>query len=97
MVGIPIIDMACFSGVCKDAYELPGARAGYNILHRFAASAVSDIISFDHTKAEKLFVFGQALQCALSARFRINSEQAKARVLFDLSCRHARSFLARND
>lgn len=94
VVGIPVIDMACFSGVCRDAYELLGAREGYNILHRFAVSIVPDIISLDRAKAKKLFAFGRALQCVLSARFRINREQVKARALFNLSCRHVQSFLS---
>jgi len=86
--GIPIIDLACFAGVARDAYHLPGSEEGYQLLKDFALLTVSRILSIDSHTAQRLFSLGRFLQCLLSVRFRIETEPEKAKVLFDKSRRY---------
>lgn len=72
ILGIPIIDIACFAGVAKDVYNLPSSDNGYKLLHSFAISNVANLLGLSETQAEKIFILGRSIQCSLSARFRIN-------------------------
>lgn len=93
VVGIPIIDLACFSGVARDAYQLPGSAEGHDILYSYAIEHVSSILGINSTEAIRIWHFGRALQCALSARFRIDSDEGKSMSLTQLSEDHLRMFL----
>lgn len=81
ILGIPIVDMACFAGVAM-AYNLPGAVDGYKIMKEFAINKISFMIGVDKRSASKLFSLGRLLQCLLSARFRIKTDLLKAKVIF---------------
>lgn len=81
--GIPIIDLACFAGVARDAYELPGSEEGYQLLKGFSLQTISEMLHLHKDTAQRLFYLGRVLQCLLSVRFRIKSESDKAEALFD--------------
>jgi len=93
LIGVPIVDMACFAGVARDAYKLPGSIEGYDIMKRFALETISEIIILEKTLAQKIFLFGRALQSALSSRFRIDTERKKAQELFKSSCCYCSMFV----
>lgn len=76
--GIPIIDLACFAGTSRDVYNLPGSIRGYQALHVYATDYLSLILDINKENAEKLFAYGRALQMAISAKVRIESNPAKA-------------------
>lgn len=82
VVGVPIIDLACFGGVVRDAYELPGAIEGYQLLHKLALEYVGPLLEISREDAERIFNMGRVLQCFLSARFRRESDPDKAKHLF---------------
>lgn len=81
ILGIPIVDMACFAGVAR-AYNLPGAVDGYKIMKEFATNKISFMIGVDRHLALKLFFLGRLLQCLLSSRFRIKTDPIKAKAIF---------------
>ncbi len=89
VIGIPIVDLACFAGVARDAYGLPGSDQGYKELETLALNVLPRILELNESPARKFFTFGRALQCALSARFRLESDPARAAALAGIS----RSFL----
>jgi len=74
LLGIPVIDLACFAGVARDAYHLPGSRLGYMVLRKLALWEVPKIIGLGSEECARLFFFGRALQCSLSSRFRIEKD-----------------------
>lgn len=90
LLGIPIIDMACFGGVAKDAFALPGPVEGYDILKNFAINDISSLLKIDKTTAEAIFYLGRALQMALSSRFRLKTEADKSHQFFEKSCGYCR-------
>lgn len=77
-LGIPVLDLACFAGVARDAYALPGSTQGYEVLRKFALQEVPALLHVCRVDAERLFVLGRALQCALSARFRLSTDVERA-------------------
>jgi len=81
VLGIPIIDMACFAGVVK-AHHLPEANKGYKIIEKFATDKIPAILSIPQKSAYKLFCLGRLLQCFLSIRFRIDTKPRQAKSLF---------------
>lgn len=76
--GLPLIDLACFSGVSLDSYHLPGSEQGYRVIENFALQEVSRLLELDEASAQKIFNYGRAFQLAMSAKVRINSEPEKA-------------------
>jgi hypothetical protein len=82
VIGIPIIDLACFAGVARDAYELPGSHAGYQILVELALKSVPEILQIPNDTAVNIFNASRVLQLFLSARFRIKNNFKKAEILF---------------
>lgn len=78
-LGVPILDLACFAGVARDAHKLPGAEAGYDTLRAFALLEVADLLDIKRDQGELLFGLGRALQLGLSGFFRLESEPAVAR------------------
>jgi hypothetical protein len=85
VIGIPIIDLACFGGVARDVYCLPGSKEGYLLLEKFALGKVSEFLMIKEGVARAFFNLGRALQCALSSRFRLESEPEKAQSFYDMS------------
>lgn len=79
--GIPIIDLACFSGVAL-AHDLPASKEGYVAIKEFATKSVAEILSIGEAEANQLFFLGRFLQCLLSARFRIDSDIEQAEYFF---------------
>lgn len=79
IMGIPIIDMACFGGLVK-LYGLPRGNEGYEEFRKFATGDVADILCIPKVQAEKIFYLGRLFQCFMSIRFRHekNPEQAIA-------------------
>jgi len=73
-LGVPILDLACFAGVARDAHKLPGAEAGYDTIRAFALLEVADLLDISKGQAELLFGLGRALQSGLSGYFRLESE-----------------------
>jgi len=78
--GNPIIALACFAGVSRDIYCLPGAIEGYELLHRLATTKVADLLELADNQAESIFNLGRALQFSLSSRFRIEKDPGLAEV-----------------
>ena len=93
LVGVPIIDLACFAGVSLCAYALPGAEEGYAILKAMACEFVADLLHLPRNQAERLFAFGRALQSAHSARFRVEKNPDLAREFAKESIRFLDAFL----
>ena len=81
VLGIPIIDMACFAGLIK-VYDLPQSKEGYSMLREFALTKILSILNIPEKLAYKLFFLGRVLQCFLSAKFRVNSNLNQARKIF---------------
>lgn len=77
-------------------YVLSGSSIGYILLEHFATNIIPDMLGFGRKMAISLFEFGRALQCSLSARFRIKTDFEKASLLYNLSCDHCRMFLYLN-
>lgn len=82
VVGIPIVDLACFAGVVRDVFVLPGSSDGYEILHELATRKVPQLLEIEIGQGEKLFDLGRTLQLFLSARFRIANEKSRAREFY---------------
>src|SRR3989338_5462483 len=93
LIGVPIIDMACFAGVARDAYELPGSVKGYEIIQNFAIEKIPEIIRLNKDVAKSIFFLGRSLQCALSSRFRIGKGDGRDVYFFEMSCYYCNSFL----
>lgn len=85
-LGLPIIDLACFAGVARDAYHLPGNDKGYAHLERLATRRVARLFGITRQAGEKYFALGRLLQSFLSARVRIQSDPVQARTLYDIGC-----------
>ncbi len=83
VLGIPIIDLACFGGVVRDAYKAPGTIEGYKLLYDFAMGQVASLLEVSNEIAKKVFFLGRVLQCFLSARFRMEKEPTQALALFN--------------
>ncbi|HII71170.1 TPA: hypothetical protein HA265_00255 [Candidatus Woesearchaeota archaeon] len=66
--GVPIVDIACFAGVCRDSYNMKGAKTAYDRMKEFALD-LSTGFGMTRVQAESLFYLGRALQASLSARF----------------------------
>lgn len=81
VVGIPIIDMACFAGLIR-LYNLPEADEGYRMFQEFALTKIPPILHIPEELANKLFLLGRVLQCFLSTRFRLVSDPSQARQMF---------------
>lgn len=78
VLGIPIIDIACFAGVSRDVYDLPASKEGYELLYDFAVKQIADFLGFNDEQAISIFFLGRAIQLALSSRFRIEENLQKA-------------------
>lgn len=90
LFGLPIVDLACFAGVSRDVYKLPGAEYGYKLLRRLAYET-GQLLKLDKQTVNFLFNFGRALQCSLSSRYRINKEVELSKKFFHM----AKKFLAK--
>lgn len=86
--GNPIVDLACFSGVSRDALKLPGSVQGYDCIEQCASDAVANILHLTETQARRIFLLGRALQCSFSSRFRIEKEPELASVYADQSLKY---------
>jgi len=82
VMGIPIVDLACFAGVARDAYHLPFSNSGYDIIRDFVMTELITILEIPRLTALKIFRLGRILQCFLSARFRLNSDLQEAKQHF---------------
>lgn len=83
--GNPTIDLACFAGVSRDVYKLPGSESGYRTLEDLAIYGVSQKLRLTPAVARRLFNLGRALQLSLSARFRVNTDPTLAQTYTDES------------
>lgn len=88
--GNPIIDLACFAGVSRDIYELPGSKEGYDYLEDLAIYDISNKLGLTQLTARELFNLGRSLQYSLSSRFRIQSEPTLAQEYAQESVRYLR-------
>lgn len=88
--GNPIIDLACFAGISRDVYALPGSSHGYGYLEDLAIYDVSDKLGLTQSTARRLFSLGRSLQYSLSARFRIQSDPTIAQEYAQESVRYLR-------
>lgn len=92
-LGIPVIDLACFAGVARDAHRLPGSNEGYEIMERYALQVLPNLINLSPSDAQRLFSLGRALQSALSCRFRLHGDRERALVLAGMCEAHMRDYL----
>lgn len=69
-VGVPIVDLACFSGVAL-AHELPAAHEEYESFRSLAVGEVADLFSLSHDTASQYFEVGRAIQLGFSSRQRL--------------------------
>jgi|GEM_PF-1731667 len=81
VIGVPMVDIGCFAGVARDAYDLPGSSDGYKTLKQFAVD-IAPILGTSSQYSERYFYLGRVLQSFLSARFRLKNDQEKARKIF---------------
>ncbi len=95
VIGVPIVDLACFGGVARDAYGLPGSDEGYRDLETLALSALPWLLELSGEQAGRFFALGRALQCAISARFRLNTDPDRAEELAHRSESFLTEFLAK--
>ncbi len=93
-IGIPVIDLACFAGVARDARALPGSVEGYEILKKYALECLPELLGLRTNDACRLFSLGRALQSAFSARFRLTKDDDHAKVLASACEDHIRDCLA---
>lgn len=85
VIGVPIVDLACFAGVARDAHSLPGSNTGYKLLKDFAMTTVSTIVGIERNQALYFWNFGRALQSALSSRFRLDEDMGLAMKFLETS------------
>lgn len=83
ILGIPIIDLACFAGVVRDVHLLPGSIDGYDLLEKLAVEQVADILEIDPAQSLRLFYLGRVLQLFLGARFRIKTDSVLAEKFYE--------------
>lgn len=83
--GNPLIDLACFAGVSRDVYQMPGSERGYELIHSYAVETLSQLVEVDGKTAEQTFNLGRSLQYSLSSRFRVGSDPQRAREYAQLS------------
>ena len=83
VMGIPIIDLACFAGVVKDIHSFPGSIDGYDFLANFAVDEIADMLEIDPVQSLRLFYLGRLLQLFLGARFRINTDPILAKKFYE--------------
>lgn len=95
VLGVPTLDLACFADVARDAYDLPGAHEGYEIISEFAYARIPIILDCSEACSKQYFLFGRALQSALSARARIASEPSRAKTFAAQSEKFLLEFLNR--
>lgn len=81
VLGIPIIDVACFSGLAK-LYDLPNNNEGFEKLKNFAITDVSEILRIPINQATKIFFLGRILQCFMSIRFRYKQNYQQSELIF---------------
>lgn len=82
ILGIPIIDMACFGGLIK-LYNLPHGDDGYVEFKKFAVGRVANILHIPAGQAEKIFHLGKLFQCFMSIRFRYEKTPEQAAAIFE--------------
>jgi len=92
-LGVPIIDLACFAGVARDAHNLPGSIEGYKALEHYACKKLPSLLNLSPQVASPIFAFGRALQMSLSARFRVKTEPEKAKRFAKQSMKFLREVL----
>lgn len=88
--GIPIVDLACFAGVSRDVYHLPGSKNGYQLVQKLSFDA-GKLLGLTESEINFLFNFGRTLQSSLSSRHRIGKEEKLSKKYF----REAKKFLAK--
>jgi hypothetical protein len=69
ILGLPIIDLACFAGVARDEYRLPYAESGYELIFNFATHGLAEMLGIKSEISIKIFYLARVLQSFLSARF----------------------------
>ena len=94
VVGIPIIDLACFSGVAT-AYGLAGHAEGAKTLEWAATQGMlPDLLGLTGDQARRLFVFGRVLQTAYSAHYRLKPYPEQGRQLVEQCVSFLRRFVS---
>lgn len=93
VVGIPIIDLACFAGVA-DVYALPGHVEGASLLQVFATQgALPDLLEMTNAEARRVYTLGRVLQTAHSAKYRIQKTPDVGQRLVRECVEHLRAFV----
>ena len=75
--GVPIIDLACFAGVCKDSYKTKGSIEAYQTIETFAVEEIAPLLNINKSDAKNLFYLGRILQSSLSSRFAKDVDKAR--------------------
>ena len=88
VIGMPIIDLACFAGTARDAHNLPDSAWGYTLLKSFALIEVANLMQITAAEAEKIFRIGRILQCIMSSIVRVNTDEQHATQLFHQASYH---------
>jgi len=71
--GVPLIDLAMFSTVSEEVYQLPNGMICAEKIRDFS-SEVYELLEVSEKQGDLLFNLGQARQYTLSSRFRINKD-----------------------
>lgn len=79
--GIPIIDLACFAGVCMDSYMMKSSKDAYEKIKQFATSDVAHLFGLTEQEANIFFNLGRSLQSSLTSRFATDIKKAKENAL----------------
>jgi hypothetical protein len=79
LLGIPQVELAMFGTLSKEVYGLPGGEEGWISLRKLSKE-VAALQGMSEEAEAVLWVFGEALQYSLSSRFRIGTDDARAKV-----------------
>ncbi len=80
VTGIPIIDLACFSGSLGDVYRYAGAKEWYENLKKFSLGPVAEMLCLSRKEAEQIYLLGRLVQTLLSLRATIQQDSANKTV-----------------
>lgn len=82
-LGLPIVDLACFAGVSRDAHLLPGSIAGYKLLQDYALNELPKILDLARTEAQLFFALGKVVQVGLSGYHRLVEDPMRAQAFIN--------------
>lgn len=74
VTGIPIIDLARFSGTLEDVYHYTNARQWFKLLKKFSLGSLTEMFCLTKREAEQIYLLGRLVQTLLSLRVSIQKD-----------------------